>query len=83
MQLGERIRAVRECEHLGRHAFSEKTGINKQTLINIETGKAKKFSALELEKVGTAFPDYAAFLITGNENEEIRKKLKDNLYYRK
>lgn len=83
MQLGERIRALREAEGMGRHLFSEKTGINKVTLEKIETGRSLKFAATELEKVGIAFPNWAGFLLTGNENEEIKKILDNNKDYRK
>lgn len=83
MNIGERVRAIREAEGLGRQIFSDKTGIAKATLIKIETGKSPKFAALELEKVGVAFPDYAAFLLTGKTSSEIEEKLASTKDYRK
>lgn len=83
MNIGERVRQVREAEHLGREIFSNMTGISKSTLIKIETGKSPKFAAEELEKVGMHFPDYAAFLLTGSANDEIAEKLSSSKDYRK
>lgn len=83
MNISERVRQIREAEHLGREAFSNLTGINKKTLINIETGQRLNFSAVELEKVGVHFPDYAAYLLTGSANDEILEKLSSSKDYRK
>lgn len=83
MNIGERVRIVRETEGLGRQIFSKETGIAKTTLIKIETGQRPNFAAIELEKVGNAFPEWAEFLLTGNENEEAKKKLRGNKDYRK
>lgn len=82
MRLGERVRALREAEGMGRQAFCEITGLNKQTLINIETGKRPQFAALELEKIAVKFPEYSEFLLLDKTDGDIKVKL-ENLYYRK
>ena len=79
MEIFERIRIVREAEHLGRHKFCLITGINKGSLEQIETGRRPNFAAIELEKVGKNFPNYAVFLMTGEKTEEIKEKIDKKL----
>ena len=61
--IGQKIRNVREALGMGRGEFAEKTGINKATLIGVETRDREIMSSI-LEAVATNFPEYAAYLLT-------------------
>jgi transcriptional regulator with XRE-family HTH domain len=83
MQLGERIRLIREKEKMGRAEFCERIDLPKQTLISIETGRRKDFSALSLEKVAKAFPEYIDFLLLETKKIGQRNLQAENKDYRK
>lgn len=73
--IGKKIRVIREALEMGRGEFSEKTGINKATLIGVETRDREIMSGI-LEAVAAAFPEYAAYLLTDEvgikqENPEV------------
>lgn len=69
IDLGQKVREIREAEELGRQAFSEVTDIPKQTLINIEVGKSAP-SGKHLAQVSKAFAKYTLWLMTGQTNDE-------------
>ncbi|MHA3027484.1 helix-turn-helix transcriptional regulator [Chromohalobacter israelensis] len=66
--LGKKVREIREAEGMGRQAFSDLTGIPKQTLINIENGRSSPSGKL-LAQVSTAFSKYTLWLMTDEVNE--------------
>ncbi|ATH77820.1 transcriptional regulator [Vreelandella venusta] len=68
MDLGQKVREIREAEELGRHAFSQVTDIPKQTLINIETGKSAP-SGKHLAAVSKAFTKYTLWLMADQTDE--------------
>jgi len=61
--LGRKVRAIRESEGLGRQAFSDLTGIPKQTLINIENCRSAP-TGDHLARVCSAFEQYTLWLMT-------------------
>ncbi|PAU74944.1 helix-turn-helix transcriptional regulator [Halomonas salipaludis] len=67
-ELGKKVREIREAEGRGRQAFSDLTGIPKQTLINIENGRSAP-SGKHLELVSKAFSRYALWLVTNLVDE--------------
>lgn len=69
--IGEKIRNVREALGMGRQEFVDKTGIVKATLIGIEQGRQEPKAGV-LIAIATAFPEYAAYLLT----DETRVKQK-------
>lgn len=68
IDLGKKVREIREAEGLGRQAFSEVTDIPKQTLINIEVGKSAP-SGKHLALVSKAFTKYTLWLMTDMTDE--------------
>lgn len=80
--IGKKIRNVRETLGMGRAEFAEKTGINKGTLIGIEVSEREAMSGI-LIAIATAFPQYAAYLLTDDvgieqknpEVEELQREL--------
>lgn len=60
---GKKIRNVRETLKMGRGEFAEKTGINKRTLIGVETSDREIMSGI-LTAIAQAWPEYAAYLLT-------------------
>lgn len=85
MDDGQKIRAIREAEDMGRQEFAELTGINKQTLISTEQGKMS-CSLKTVRQVLAVFPKYTQWLIhdetdvtagqVSPEIEETRDRLK-------
>lgn len=67
---GEKIRAIREVEGMGRHAFCEATGIGKETLIKVEQGKTAP-SGKVLKQITNTFPQYTMWLMTDQVIEEV------------
>lgn len=67
--IGEKIRAIRECEGLSRPKFCEATGVNKETLVTAENGRYEPKVGL-VEQVCAAFPQYTLWLMTGQVNPE-------------
>lgn len=60
--IGKKIRNIREAMELGRQAFAEKTGIPKDTVIGIETGRHLP-GANALIAIAQAWPQYATYLL--------------------
>lgn len=69
--IGERIRNVRETLGMGRQEFVDKTGIPKNSLIAIETGRHEP-GAKSLMAIASTFPEYAAYLLINDV--EIKQK---------
>jgi transcriptional regulator with XRE-family HTH domain len=69
--IGERIRNVRESLGMGRQEFVDRTGILKNSLIAIETGRNEPGSK-SLMAIASAFPEYAAYLLINDV--EIKQK---------
>jgi transcriptional regulator with XRE-family HTH domain len=61
--IGKKIRTIRECLGMGRGEFADKTGINKGTLIGIETIEREVMSGV-LIAITKLWPQYAAYLLT-------------------
>lgn len=59
-----RIRELRDSLGLGRHAFSEMTGIEKRTIENIELEKQKVY-AWHIEAIQAVWPQYGYWIATG------------------
>lgn len=80
--IGEKIRNVREALGMGRQEFVDKTDIAKGTLIGVEQG-TREPKANVLIAVATAFPQYAAYLLSDEvgikqknpEEESLAKEL--------
>ena len=68
--VGEKIRAIRETEGLGRQAFCDLTGIAKQTLINVETGRNDP-SFKVMRKITTVYSKYTMWLMNDEVMEEV------------
>lgn len=67
---GEKIREIREVEGMGRHAFSQATGIGKETLIKVEQGKTAP-SGKVLKQITNTFPQYTMWLMNDQVIEEV------------
>lgn len=67
--IGEKIRALREAEGMGRQEFSDLTGIPKNTLIRLEQGKNAP-SGKVLMQITSAFHKYTLWLMTDQVSEE-------------
>ncbi len=61
--IGKKIRNVREAIGIGRQEFVNKTGIPKNTLIQMEVNDREVKSGA-LIAIAKAFPQYAAYLLT-------------------
>lgn len=68
--IGEKIRALREAEGMGRQEFSDLTGIPKNTLIRLEQGKNAP-SGKVLMQITSAFHKYTLWLMTDQVSEEV------------
>lgn len=68
IQIGERIRELREIQHYTRETFSEKVDISSKFLYEIEAGK-KGFSAETLCKISQALSVSCDYIMLGEENE--------------
>lgn len=69
--IGEKIRNVRESLGMGRQEFVDRTGIPKNSLIGIETGRHEP-GAKALIAIASEFPEYAAYLLISDV--EIKQK---------
>ena len=65
--IGKKIRNVREALEMGRQEFVDKTGIPKNTLIQIEVSNREVMSGT-LHAIAQAWPEYAAYLLTDETN---------------
>ncbi len=67
-ELGKKVRAIREAEGLGRQAFSDVTGIPKQTLINIENGRSAP-TGQHLVQITLTYGQYTLWLMRDQIDE--------------
>lgn len=75
--IGKKIRNIREALQMGRQEFVDKTGIPKNTLIQMEVSDREVMSGA-LIAIAATFPEYAAYLLTSEtsikqKNPEIEK----------
>ena len=66
--IGERIRLIREAEHLGRQRFCKKINQNIGSLVNTENN-ADSCNSQILVAICRHFPKYAEFLLTGKNSD--------------
>lgn len=71
IEIGKKIRYVRESLNMGRHEFAEKTGIAKGTLTRLEQGQ-NEAKANALIAIAKQWPEYAAYLLT--DETEIKQR---------
>lgn len=69
MDVGKKIREIREALELGRAEFSLKTGIPIGTLTGIEQGRHEPKAGV-LISIAQNWPQYAAYLLTDSTNVE-------------
>lgn len=67
--IGEKIRAIRDVQEMGRQAFCDTTGVPKQTLINVENGRNEP-SFKVMRKITQAFPQFTLWLMNDQVIEE-------------
>ncbi|OAM51520.1 hypothetical protein A7981_08500 [Methylovorus sp. MM2] len=60
---GKKIRLIRESAGMGRQAFSDTTGIPKDSLIGYEMERIKPGGEV-LSAIAGKWPEYAAYLLT-------------------
>ncbi|WP_070964871.1 helix-turn-helix domain-containing protein [Vibrio sonorensis] len=63
MTIGEKIRAVRDAEGIGRAEFSKALNIPKDTLVSVEKGQVKKPNFEMVSSICLLYPQYTHFLI--------------------
>ncbi len=68
IQIGERIRELREIQNYTREAFAEKVDISSKFLYEIEVGK-KGFSADTLCRISQALSVSCDYIMLGEEKE--------------
>lgn len=69
--VGRKIRTIREALEMGRAEFSEKTGIPKGSLIQVEQ-EIREPKAGVLEAIAKQWPEFAAYLLT--DEVEIKQR---------
>lgn len=70
MNIGDKIRAIREAESLTRQAFGEKTSLSWRTIEAIETA-GRIPSTDKAQAICEAFPHYTLWLMTNQINIEM------------
>lgn len=79
--IGLRIRNIREALNMGRQEFADTTGINKGTLIGIETTEREVMSGI-LTAITEKWPQYTEYLMndsigTKQKNPEVESIAKE------
>lgn len=79
--IGLRIRNIRDALGMGRQEFADKTGINKGTLIGIETTEREVMSGI-LSAITAQWPHYTEYLLndsigTKQKNPEVESLAKE------
>lgn len=74
IQVGKRIRELREVQNYTRDVFAEKIGISSKFLYEIETGK-KGFSAKTLSKISKELSVSSDYLLFGEEDHRGSEKI--------
>ena len=72
MEIGEKIKKIREAEGFSQFNFAVETGINGGTLRHYETGRRKSIGSTELLKITQhpQFQKYTLWLMTGETAPE-------------
>lgn len=72
MEIGEKIKKIREAEGYSQFNFAVETGINGGTLRHYETGRRKSIGSTELLKITQhpRFQKYTLWLMTGETAPE-------------
>lgn len=73
MQIGKKLRDIREAENLTREEFAEITGIPVPTMKRYETGRIANVGSDTLSKITQhpRFEKYTLWLMTGKEMPEV------------
>jgi hypothetical protein len=66
MNITERLNAIIKEEGANRPFLEKQTGINAKRWSNVQSGQAKAY-AEEIEAIAKIWPEYAYWLLTGNE----------------
>lgn len=78
LDIGLRIRALREANGYTREAFATRINISTKFLYEVESGK-KGFSAETLYKISRALSTSSDYIMSGNKHEKIPEKILDIL----
>lgn len=79
IEVGKRIKYLREANNYTREVFADQIGISSKFLYEIETGK-KGFSANTLLKISQALSVSCDYILCGHQKEnKISKQLQDIL----
>lgn len=73
MEIGERIRHIREVEGLSQEDFAVEIGMKYQTLRKYETGRTTSIGSEQLSKITThpRFEKYTLWLMTGKTETDV------------
>ena len=78
LDIGLRIRALREANGYTREAFATRINISTKVLYEVESGK-KGFSAETLYKISRALSTSSDYIMSGNKHDKIPEKILDIL----
>ena len=78
LDIGLRIRALREANGQTREAFATRINISTKFLYEVESGK-KGFSAETLYKISRALSTSSDYIMSGNKHDKIPEKILDIL----
>ena len=78
LDIGLRIRALREANGYTREAFATRINISTKFLYEVESGK-KGFSAETLYKISRALSTSSDYIMSGNKHDKIPEKILDIL----
>lgn len=78
LDIGLRIRALREANGYTREAFATRINISTKFLYEVESGK-KGFSAETLYKISRALSTSSDYITSGNKHDKIPEKILDIL----
>lgn len=78
LDIGLRIRALREANSYTREAFATRINISTKFLYEVESGK-KGFSAETLYKISRALSTSSDYIMSGNKHDKIPEKILDIL----
>ena len=78
LDIGLRIRALREANGYTREAFVTRINISTKFLYEVESGK-KGFSAETLYKISRALSTSSDYIMSGNKHDKIPEKILDIL----
>ena len=78
LDIGLRIRALREANGYTREAFATRINMSTKFLYEVESGK-KGFSAETLYKISRALSTSSDYIMSGNKHDKIPEKILDIL----